>query len=96
MAALMDRLDPDPERTRLVLVATSGDTGGAVAHAFADRPRFPVVVLFPEDGVSDEQRRLFHDARWQGDRGLRCRDPSTTARHWRSPHSGRAKPGASP
>ncbi len=59
MAALMDRLDPDPERTRLVLVATSGDTGGAVTHAFADRPRFPVVVLFPEDGVSDEQRRLF-------------------------------------
>ena len=59
MAALMDRLDPDPERPRLVLVATSGDTGGAVAHAFAGRPRFHVVVLFPERGVTDEQRRLF-------------------------------------
>ena len=59
MAALMDRLDPNPERPRLVLVATSGDTGGAVAHAFAGRPRFHVVVLFPERGVTAEQRRLF-------------------------------------
>ena len=59
MAALMDRLDPEPDRTRVVLVATSGDTGGAVAHAFAGRPRFRVVVLFPQGGVSDEQRRLF-------------------------------------
>ena len=59
MAALMDRLDPEPDRSRLVLVATSGDTGGAVAHAFAGRPRFRVVVLFPKEGVSDEQRRLF-------------------------------------
>ena len=59
MAALMDRLDPEPERSRLVLVATSGDTGGAVAHAFAGMPRFRVVVLFPREGVSDEQRRLF-------------------------------------
>ena len=59
MAALMDRLDPEPDRTRVVLVATSGDTGGAVAHAFAARSRFRVVVLFPGSGVSDEQRRLF-------------------------------------
>ena len=59
MAELMDRLDPEPERSRLVLVATSGDTGGAVAHAFAGMPRFRVVVLFPREGVSDEQRRLF-------------------------------------
>jgi threonine synthase len=59
MGALMERLDPEPERARLVLVATSGDTGGAVAHAFAGRPRFKVVVLFPEHGVTDEQRRLF-------------------------------------
>jgi threonine synthase len=48
MAALMDRVDPEPDRTRLVVVATSGDTGGAVADAFARRPRFKTVVLFPE------------------------------------------------
>src|SRR6185369_10151876 len=58
-AALMDRLDPEPDRTRVVLVATSGDTGGAVADAFAGRDRFKVVVLFPRGGVSEEQRRLF-------------------------------------
>jgi threonine synthase len=59
MAALMDRVDPEPDRTRLVLVATSGDTGGAVADAFARRPRFKTVVLFPEGGVTPEQRKLF-------------------------------------
>jgi threonine synthase len=59
MAALMERLDPEPERTRVVLVATSGDTGGAVADAFAGRERFQVVVLFPRGGVTDEQRRIF-------------------------------------
>lgn len=59
MAGLMDRLDPEPDRTRVVLVATSGDTGGAVADAFARLDRFRVVVLFPREGVSEEQRRLF-------------------------------------
>ena len=59
MASLMERLDPEPERARLVLVATSGDTGGAVADAFVRLPRFKVVVLFPEHGVTDEQRRIF-------------------------------------
>ena len=59
MAALMDRLDPEPHRDRIVLVATSGDTGSAVAHAFRGRDRFHVVVLFPESGVSARQRRLF-------------------------------------
>ena len=41
MAALMDRLDPEPERSRLVLVATSGDTGGAVAHAVRRHAALP-------------------------------------------------------
>lgn len=59
MAALMERLDPEPDRTRVVLVATSGDTGGAVADAFAGRERFQVVVLFPQGGVTEEQRRIF-------------------------------------
>jgi len=38
-------------------VATSGDTGGAVAAAFHGVPGVEVVVLFPADGVSPEQRR---------------------------------------
>jgi threonine synthase len=42
-----------------VLVATSGDTGAAVAHAFWNLEPFEVVVLFPHGQVSEAQRRLF-------------------------------------
>jgi threonine synthase len=43
-------------RRALVLVATSGDTGGAVAAGMAGIPGLEVVVLFPERGVSPVQR----------------------------------------
>lgn len=39
-----------------VLVATSGDTGGAVAAAYHQRPGVSVVVLFPEGRVSPRQQ----------------------------------------
>lgn len=39
-----------------VLVATSGDTGGAVASAYHRRPGTRVVVLFPEGRVSTRQQ----------------------------------------
>jgi len=39
-----------------VLVATSGDTGGAVAAAYYQRPGTRVVVLFPEGRVSPRQQ----------------------------------------
>jgi len=39
-----------------VLVATSGDTGGAVASAYHRRPGTRVVVLFPEGRVSPRQQ----------------------------------------
>jgi len=42
-----------PEAT--VLVATSGDTGAAVAAAFHRRPGFRVVVLYPDGRVSPRQ-----------------------------------------
>ena len=42
-----------------VIVATSGDTGSAVAHAFHRLPGIRVVVLFPRGKVSDLQRKLF-------------------------------------
>ncbi len=45
----------DP-RPLLILVATSGDTGGAVAAAFHRRPGFEVAVLFPEGRVSSRQQ----------------------------------------
>ena len=40
-----------------VLVATSGDTGGAVASAFYRREHIKVKVLFPKGGVSERQMR---------------------------------------
>ena len=42
-------------RRLTVLVATSGDTGGAVAHAFHGVPRIRVVVLYPDGRVSPTQ-----------------------------------------
>ena len=41
----------------LILTATSGDTGSAVASAFLGVPGIKVLVLFPEDEVSDRQRK---------------------------------------
>lgn len=54
LAACMQRIAAQDER-RTVLVATSGDTGGAVASAFFKRPGFDVVILFPEGRVSPLQ-----------------------------------------
>ena len=42
-----------------VLVATSGDTGGAVANGFMDMEGIDVVVLYPKNKVSDLQERQF-------------------------------------
>ena len=41
---------------RTILVATSGDTGGAVGAAFAGRPGVRVIILYPKEGVSPIQR----------------------------------------
>ncbi|MDH3207004.1 MAG: threonine synthase, partial [Gemmatimonadota bacterium] len=56
MARLMAEIDPGGGQ-RTVLVATSGDTGSAVAHAFHGLAGYRVIVLFPRDGVSARQRR---------------------------------------
>jgi len=45
------------DRTLTILVATSGDTGGAVAAAFHGRPGVEVAVLFPKGLVSPTQER---------------------------------------
>ena len=56
LAACLSRLEGDVEKPLTILVATSGDTGGAVAAAFDRRPGMRVVVLFPE-AVSPSARR---------------------------------------
>jgi threonine synthase len=50
---------PRVEGPLTVLVATSGDTGGAVAHAFHGVSGTRVVVLYPEGQVSDVQEAQF-------------------------------------
>ena len=55
LAACLGRLEGDVRRPLTVLVATSGDTGGAVAAAFDGRPGMRVAVLYPDGRVSDRQ-----------------------------------------
>jgi threonine synthase len=57
LAACLSRLDSGAEAPLTILVATSGDTGGAVAAAFDGRPNIRVVVLFPNGRVSKRQEK---------------------------------------
>jgi threonine synthase len=57
LAASFARLRSGQARTLTILVATSGDTGGAVAAAFHGRPGIEVGVLFPKGLVSPTQER---------------------------------------
>lgn len=62
LARLMDHaLAARGERTTIV-VATSGDTGGAAVEAFRGRERADLFVLFPQGRVSDVQRRMMTTA----------------------------------
>jgi threonine synthase len=57
LAAAFSRLRGPDDPPLHILVATSGDTGGAVAAAFHRRPGFQVSVLFPKGLVSPTQER---------------------------------------
>jgi threonine synthase len=62
LARLMDHvLHQRNERTTIV-VATSGDTGGAAIEAFRGRAQVDVIVLFPNGRISDVQRRMMTTA----------------------------------
>jgi threonine synthase len=52
MAGLLSYYLQDSNRYTTVLVATSGDTGGAVAHAFYRKQGIRVVLLYPSGQVS--------------------------------------------
>jgi threonine synthase len=63
LGRLMDHvLAARGERTTIV-VATSGDTGGAAVEAFRGRSRTDLFVLFPRGRISDVQRRMMTTAR---------------------------------
>ena len=57
LASCMSRLNSTETKPLVVLVATSGDTGGAVAAAFYGLPNVKVIVLFPKDKVSKRQEK---------------------------------------
>ena len=57
MARLMAWLTRGDDRQLTVLVATSGDTGGAVASAFLHVPGTRVVILYPQGKVSGLQEK---------------------------------------
>jgi threonine synthase len=59
MAACAGRLARQRKSLMTVLVATSGDTGGAVAHSFWRREGTRVVILYPEGMVSPLQEQQF-------------------------------------
>jgi threonine synthase len=62
LARLMDHvLARRGERTTIV-VATSGDTGGAAVEAFRGRSQADLFVLYPQGRVSDVQRRMMTTA----------------------------------
>lgn len=56
LASAMDRLLELSGQRRTILVATSGDTGSAVASAFHGKKNIDVKVLFPKGRVSERQR----------------------------------------
>lgn len=55
MSRCLSHFAKDEKRKITVLVATSGDTGGAVADAFYDVGNVEVVILYPSGKVSDIQ-----------------------------------------
>ncbi|MFO1465128.1 MAG: threonine synthase [Steroidobacteraceae bacterium] len=57
LAECLQRLQPAGAPPTTILVATSGDTGGAVAAAFHRRSWARVVVLFPRNLVSARQEQ---------------------------------------
>lgn len=57
MARWMGQFTKTTGQDLLILTATSGDTGSAVAHAYHGVERVHVLVLFPINEVSDRQRK---------------------------------------
>lgn len=59
MARLMGYFVRDETRPLTVLVATSGDTGSAVAHGFLGVPGIRVIILYPSRRISEAQEKQF-------------------------------------
>ena len=75
LANTLGRIRPNEREARplTILVATSGDTGSAVAAAFHRKPGFRVVILYPDGRVSPRQA---HQLGCFGDNVTALRVPS--------------------
>ena len=57
MGRLMQHYLKIEKRKMLILIATSGDTGSAIANAFYGLDNIKVLILFPDGEVTDRQRK---------------------------------------
>jgi threonine synthase len=57
MGRMMQYFLKKENREMLILTATSGDTGSAIANAFYGLDNIKVIILFPEKEVTDRQRK---------------------------------------
>ena len=57
LARILEYFLERDKKNIIILTATSGDTGGAVAQAFYQMKRIQVVVLYPKEEISDLQRK---------------------------------------
>ncbi len=58
LGRLMDHALAQRGQRTTIVVATSGDTGGAAVEAFRGRAHADLIVLYPDGRVSDVQRRM--------------------------------------
>src|SRR3979490_2279853 len=58
ISRLMDHVLPKRAQRSTIVVATSGDTGGAAVDAFAGLENVDLIVLFPHGRISEVQRRM--------------------------------------
>src|SRR5258708_18583272 len=58
ISRLMDHVLAKRAQRITIVVATSGDTGGAAVDAFAGLDNVDLIVLFPHGRISDVQRRM--------------------------------------
>src|ERR1700712_5855536 len=58
ISRLMDHVLAKRAQRTTIVVATSGDTGGAAVDAFANLDNVDLIVLFPNGRISDVQRRM--------------------------------------
>ena len=58
LARLMDHALAERRERATIVVATSGDTGGAAVEAFRGRAQVDLIALYPHGRISEVQRRM--------------------------------------